>query len=178
MLAAKKNPKIIKWQIYGTDDAIPTLVMDINPKELSISYKKIINRTRTYGGFIEEHWGDDIDALTGSGKTAMFFSGDGLTVENRRQSEALNTFLDLLGIYQNNGAQTDNNNRIVKVGRVRMDFDNKLYDGFFESFTFNELAEEPFVLSYDFSFKILRSYGEYQVARSVTTSQFLNGLGT
>jgi len=174
-IAAKKNLKSIRWSIYGSDNAaiIPALVMDINPNELSISYSKIINRARTLEGFIEEHWGDDLNTISGNGKTAMFFGDRGLTVGQRRDTESFGNFLKLIQIYSNNGVDLNSESKSVKVGRVRMQYDYKVYDGYFESLTITETAEDPFLLSYEFSFKVLKTFGEYKVAQPLHVSEFL-----
>lgn len=47
------------------------LVMDVNPTTLSISYTPLINVTQTDGGFVEEHWGDEADSLSASGRSPV-----------------------------------------------------------------------------------------------------------
>ena len=181
MIGTKLNHKRLKWSIIGieTTNITPSLIIDINPKELNIAYKKIINRVRTLGGFLEEHWGDEMDVITGSGSTSMYYDADrGLTVTNRRSSESMQNFLRLVNIYRNNGAElSTKTNRINRVGRIRLEYDGKTYDGYFETFSIEETAEQPFVFTYSFTFKVQRTFGEYKVSKALMIDQFLEVLG-
>ena len=49
-------------------------------------------------------------------------------------------------------------------------------DGYFESFTVNEVAEEPFTLTYSFNYKIIRTFGEYKVAKTTSIIDFILGV--
>jgi hypothetical protein len=169
-----KNKQGIKWQVINSSINIPVLVMLINPSDISVSLKKIINRTRTKGGFAEEHWGNDLNSIQANGKTAMFYDNKGLTTKNRRASEAMDNFHKLVSIYRNNAVEYNESNEIVRVGRIRMFFGSKIYDGYFESFNINEEAEEPFVFPYDFSFKVIRTYGGYSLEKVYSINNFIS----
>lgn len=165
----QKSLECMKWKVLNVDDDIPLLVMLINPSDLNVNLKKIITRTRTKGGFTEEHWGNDINSITANGKTAMFYGDKGITTKDRRLSEAMANFKKLFDIYRNNGVQFDESGNIAKVGRIRMFWHTRIYDGFFESFSINEESEEPFTFSYDFVFKILKSYGGYSLSKTLSS---------
>lgn len=66
-----RNKKLIIWQIGGLPQqyTLPDLIMKINPQNLNQQYTQLINRKRTFGGFIEEHWGEQLDSLSASGKS-------------------------------------------------------------------------------------------------------------
>lgn len=165
MKTAKQVPVPISWSVKG-DVNIPTFTMLFNPANLDISYSKLITETRTLGGFVHEFWGEQLTTLAASGKTAMFIDENGLTNKNSRTTEAYKNFMSLLNIYKNNGigyfkkfdsiASKSNQTKIASLGIISMYFDNKMYDGYFESFTNTEDATRPFNLDYSFSFKAVR----------------------
>lgn len=47
----------------------------INPNTMSMNMSKTINRTQSMVGFIEEHWGEELDTMTLQGSTAAFVLG-------------------------------------------------------------------------------------------------------
>jgi len=174
MIGVTKNLQGIKWQVVNSSINIPVLVMLINPSDISANFKKIITRTRTKGGFAEEHWGNDLNSLQVNGKTAMFYNDKGLTTRDRRVSEAMANFYKLVAIYRNNAVEYNEANELVRVGRIRMFWESRIYDGFFESFNINEESEDQFVFTYDFSFKILKSYGGYNLAKVYSVDNFIS----
>jgi len=181
----KRNKQAIVWRISGIKSPPPDLVMFINPANLDLSYSQLINETRTLGGFIQEFWGEQLTTLSASGQTAMFYSDKGITNKDSRISEAYQNFIRLVNIYKNNGkdysderitlASKTNPNRIVSFGTVIMTYINKEYEGFFESFTMKEIAEKPFSLEYDFSFKVVRTIGDLIVQNGLYLSEIDNG---
>jgi len=169
-----KNKKSVIWQIDGIPDKykVPDLIMKINPSNLSSNYSQLINRKRTLGGFIEEHWGEQLDSISASGKTGQFVNKLGLTNFTRRDTAAYNDFQNLIAIYRNNGVLYDSfTNRIIAQGSVVMNYDSNIYKGYFENFTITESADKPFELNYDFSFKVTQEVypGRMKSFRSVTT---------
>jgi hypothetical protein len=48
------------------------LVMLINPASVSLNLSKMINRTQTMTGWVEEHWGEELDTITLQGSGAGF----------------------------------------------------------------------------------------------------------
>ena len=98
--------KVIIWQVRGVTESlkIPDLIMKINPSNLDEQYTQLINRKRTFGGFIEEHWGEQLSTLSASGITRSFFGSNGLTNYNRRDTEGYREFEQFVTIYRNNGS--------------------------------------------------------------------------
>jgi hypothetical protein len=47
----------------------------INPTTLTSNMAKIINRTQTMTGWVEDHWGEELDTITCQGSTASFVLG-------------------------------------------------------------------------------------------------------
>jgi len=169
-----RNKKAIIWQISGLPDKykVPDLIMKINPQNLGCNYTQLINRKRTLGGFIEEHWGEQLDTLSASGKTGQFIGQSGLTSAERRKTEAFKNFENLIAIYRNNGSLFhESTGKIIAQGWVVMNYDNCIYRGYFENFSISEIADKQFELSYNFTFKVtLEIYpGRVKSFRSVTT---------
>ena len=173
-IAAKydKNKHLISWRIEGLRDTPPEFTLIVNPVNLDISYTQLVNETRTMGGFLQEYWGEQLTTLSAAGRTAMFFGSEGLTNYESRDSEAYQNFIRLLNLYKCNGkeyidetqrqtlATKANPDRIVGFARVIMIYMNKEYEGYFESFTYKEMAEKPFYIEYDFSFKVNKIIGD------------------
>jgi hypothetical protein len=57
----------------------------VNPASISINMSKIINRTQSMTGWIEEHWGEEIDTVTFTGSSAAFVTGRTLLRNVRQQ---------------------------------------------------------------------------------------------
>jgi hypothetical protein len=180
----KKNQRAIIWRIEDTTNPPPDLVMLINPDNLNLSYNQLLNETRTLGGFVEEFWGEQLTTFSASGRTAMFYSSGGLTRLDSKTSTAYENFIYFLNIYRNNGKSYDNkstsatyknSNKITSVGTVVMNYINKDYEGFFDSFTIRELAEKPFYLEYDLSFKVTRIIGDFIVQSQNFVQDQING---
>ena len=181
MLGIIKNRQSIIWRIEGTQTPPPPLTMLINPANLDIAYTPLINETRTLGGFIHEFWGEQLTTLSASGQTAMAYDNHGITNLNMRTSEAYQNFVRLMNIYKNNGKDYSENrntlalkanpDRIMSFGTIIMTYIDKEYQGYFESFNYKEDSTKPFSLQYDFSFKIVRTVGDF----IVQSSNFLAG---
>lgn len=57
----------------------------INPSSMSQNMSKIVNRTQTMVGWVEEHWGEELDTITFQGSTAAFLSG-AVSMRNAREA--------------------------------------------------------------------------------------------
>lgn len=175
-IGIKNNKQSIIWRIEGLQEIPPELTMLINPANLDISYTQLVNETRTLGGFILEYWGEALTQLSASGTTAMFYNEGGIDNKDLRISEAYQNFIRLVNIYKNNGkdyyndrvtlAKNINADRIISFGQVIMTYMEKQYQGYFESFTIKELAEKPFYFEYDFSFKVVKTVGDFIIQSS------------
>jgi|GEM_PF-5218901 len=168
------NRKAIIWQIEGLPDrySLPDLVMRINPDNLSSNYSQLINRKRTLGGFIEEHWGEQLDTLSASGRTGQFFGDKGLTNVKSRATKSYQEFEKLVSMYRNNGTLYDESTGLILAqGFVVMNYDSSIYNGYFENFSITEIADKPFELQYNFTFKVTHEVfpGRILSFQSVTT---------
>lgn len=169
-----RNKKLIIWQVKGLPDkyTLPDLTMKINPKNLDAQYTQLINRKRTLGGFIEEHWGEQLDSLSASGQTSQFYGPTGLTNEGRRDTDGFKSFEKFVAIYRNNGTLYDEKTgKIISQGFVVMNYDDAIYNGYFESFNIQESDQKQFELEYDFTFKVTKEVypGRIQSFKNVTT---------
>ena len=154
-----RNKKLIIWQIGGLSDQyrLPDLIMKINPENLNSQYTQLVNHKRTWGGFVEEHWGEQLDSISSSGKTAQFYGELGLTNQGRRDTDNFKDFEKFIALYRNNGTLYDpKTGRIVAQGYVTMNYDDAVYRGYFDNFSLDEIAEKPYELQYDFSFKVTK----------------------
>lgn len=174
-------PMILK--IIGTTQAasIPTLVLLVNPATLEMNYAKKVTQTQTRGGFVEEHWGEELDRITASGTTLGWFqiqqtkdsqtgsrkvltSGDA-----RSATAAYQNFTSLLDVYKNNASVYSSGGFVLnktagvtkgivtEFGFVNMVFDNGNYMGAFQSFNYRETGDKPFTFDYDFEFTVYRT---------------------
>lgn len=171
-----RNKKPIIWQIRDIPDKykLPDLAMNINPESLSSSYKQLIKRKRTLGGFLEEHWGEELDSLSLSGRSATFFGELGLTNKARRDTDAYREFQKLTSIYRNNGTLYDEKTgTIVAQGSVIMIYDSVVYRGYFESFEINEIADKQFNLQYSLSFKVSQELFPGRIKSFINTTTVL-----
>ena len=176
-----RNKKLIIWQIGGlpTSYTLPDLTMKINPENLNTQFSQLLNRKRTWGGFIEEHWGEQLDSLSASGISSQFYSELGLTNESRRDTDSFKEFEKFINVYRNNGTLYDQKTGAILVqGYVVMNYDNAIYKGYFESFSLNEIAEKQYQLQYDFSFKVTKEIypGRISTFSNITTVSQPNSL--
>lgn len=58
----------------------------VNPNTLSVNMAKVVGRSQSMTGWIEEHWGDELDTITFSGSSAAFVTG-GDRLKNIRPSQ-------------------------------------------------------------------------------------------
>jgi hypothetical protein len=59
-----------KYVINGY--SIVGLVLIINPTSVSVNLGKMVNRTQSMTGWIEDHWGEELDTITFQGSSAGF----------------------------------------------------------------------------------------------------------
>jgi hypothetical protein len=136
----------------------------------------------TREGPIIEHWGEQQDKLSLSGKLAAFVAidtqpsddsnnlggGPGLTRVARQYSASYQNFLSLYLLYRNNGglyvntlADTMKNNllsRLSLLGSIYIYYDNTLYIGSFDSFNITEADTTPYSLEYSIEFTVRATF--------------------
>lgn len=142
----------------------PTLILLINPDNLDIKFAHKTNEARVRwvdyddSAYILQTHHDELDTLSASGKTAMFYSDKGITNIDATKSLAYENLQQLLAVFKNNGLNYNRRNPrysvIESVGRVLITYDGYIYRGSFETLTITETAENPFSLDFSYDFKI------------------------
>jgi hypothetical protein len=137
---------------------IPVIQFHINPTSINFQYKKIITRQRTRGGWIEEHWGDELDVVNIEASTGSFLSLEtGLNVTRRHETLSMINFQEILAIYKNNACVYDNLGNIVNQGDVFIEYDTYKLFGQFQSFNWDETIDNPFRYVFNFAFEVKRT---------------------
>ena len=131
------------------------LVMHINPQNYSESHNKRIERIQTRGGWVEQHWGDDLTEINADGSTGAFMNiYTGLTSVLRQRTIAWDRYRDLHDLYRNNGSVYDPFGNIVLQGNVMLMYDRGTYLGFFRTFSVEETDDQPFAFKVTWDFKV------------------------
>lgn len=138
------------------------LVSHVNPSSLDERMSQKIERIQTKGGWVEQHWGEELDEISASQTTGAFFDlSHGLTGEAifRRNTIAYDRFHDLIELYRNNGSIYNSGGQILFQGRVVVNYASqdrmeKRYEGYFINFEVSE-EEKPWSFSLSWSFKVI-----------------------
>lgn len=142
------------------------LVMHINPSSLSETYTKKTERFQTRGGWVEQHWGDELTDLSADGTTGAFMNvHTGLSSILRQRTIAWDRYRDLYDIYHNNAAVHDPFGNVVLQGQIMLMYDRGVYLGRFRDFEVEETDESPFAFSLSWSFRVEQTI--LQIANSL-----------
>lgn len=155
-----QNGKVpVLFQVVSPDKTtllLPVfLYMHVNPSEISFNYSQNIERFETMGGFVEQHFGEELIDVSASNSTGTFVSVEnGATTGNRRNTIAYRKMQHLIQIFKSNGSVYDSHGNVRFRGRIRIVFGGGIYDGFFETLEVSETADSPFSLELSWSFKV------------------------
>lgn len=142
----------------GVPVIIPEITLHISPTNLDFQYRKIITRTRTRGGWIEQHWGEELDVVSVTASTGTFqILGTGLTVAQRHESIARINFQEIFDIYKNNACVYDDGGNIISQGDAYIEYDTWKLSGQFMSFNYTEAAEQPYKWDFSFDFEVTKT---------------------
>lgn len=131
------------------------LVMHVNPANLSETNNKKIERFQTRGGWVEQHWGDELVELSADGSTGAFVNlYTGLSSVLRQRTIAWDRYRDLYDLYHNNGSLYDPFGNLVLSGHILLMFDRGTFIGRFRSFDVQETDSSPFAFTMSWTFKI------------------------
>lgn len=173
---APLKPMVIELEI---NESPPPLVLLINPESLDLKFVPKVSEIRTRwidrseSGYIFHTHHDELDVLTASGRSAMFYTSRGLTSAERERTLGWENIQQLVAVYRNNGMNFNKkpNRRgtgvIDSVGRVLIIYDGYLYRGSFESFTLGETADRPFNLTFTFDFKVTETFNVRGVSQTI-----------
>jgi hypothetical protein len=149
----------------------PPLRLMVNPRQFDVKGTKIVNDGNwSRNGHIIEHWGDEQDKISASGRVAGFYAvdavrgnGPGLTRTARNYSASWQNFQSLYMLYRNNGAmylsdyQGDKDN-LSLVGSIYLYYDSILYIGSFDTFTITEEEGAPHTIEYSWEFTVRAAF--------------------
>lgn len=132
-----------------------TLVSHVNPQNFAESFNKKIERFQTRGGFVEQHWGDDLTEISVDQSTGAFINiTTGLSSVLRQRTIAWDRYRDLYDLYRNNGSVYDPFGSVVLQGWIMLMYDRGLYIGTFRNFSVEETDETPFMFRLAWTFKV------------------------
>jgi len=149
-------------QQTNTDEVSLTLL--INPEDLTIGQSTVAENSFTRRGWVTGIWGRQQITISGSGSTAGFYvQGEGLSNFNRRNSLGFISFQTLIALFKNNGyyfhdASEDptlfkDSSRVISVmDQIKIDYDGTSYVGAFSTFSFDDVAEMPYRMTYSLEF--------------------------
>lgn len=138
------------------------LVLQVNPRSLSINHSREVAQSTTRGRFVRQHFGSSVSTLSFEGATGGFMrlyagatgsAGGGLQGGSRRETLAYERYLDLLALFHNNGVVYTRRGRVALCGAVRMSFFGGTYQGWFVSFNVQEQADHPHQFSVSAEFQ-------------------------
>lgn len=131
------------------------LVLHVNPSSFSEQHSKRVERIQTRGGWVEQHWGDELSEISASGSTGAFMNmQSGLASVSRQKTIAWDRYRDLYDLYRNNGAVYDPYGNIVLQGHILLMYDRGSYLGTFTSFEVEETTDTPFSFNISWNFKV------------------------
>lgn len=134
------------------------LVLHVNPSTINESKNKRIERFQTRGGWVEQHWQDELDEISCDGSTGAFMNVlTGLASILRQRTIAWDRFRDLYDLYRNNGSVYDPYGNIVLQGDVMLMYDRGTYIGYFKQFDFEETDDSPFAFKMSWTFKVTQT---------------------
>ena len=163
----------------GAMEVTPPLLLSLTPEALEPSYSKYVEVIQTYGGFVEQHWGEHLVSLSCSHSTGAFVNlKTGLANAEidpdtgrpyRQDALAMDRKDDLIDLYRSNGLVTGEDGHVLLVGRVRMAFDGGIYDGHFSDLNVEETAEQPFSMRVTWTYKIREVIQQVALASVIGT---------
>jgi hypothetical protein len=166
--AAQKAQIIELQQTLQAMAETPPLRMLVNPSSFSVKSDKIVADSgwSRNGATIIEHWGNNQEKISASGKLAGYYAidalnavGPGLTRTARNFSQSWQNFQSLVTFYANNGGihlkdmSTGGQERnLSMLGSIYLYYDNTLYIGSFDSLNVSESETTPHTTDYSFEF--------------------------
>lgn len=151
-----KRPVII--DVLGPDwvtSVLPEglrMVLHVNPQTMNVKHTRLVERIQTWGGFVEQHYGDNTEEISFDMATGGFmrmYAGLSSNTNpamggTRRDTIAYDKYLDLLALVHSNGSVYDMNGTIAYQGILKLTFDGGVYLGWFQDFAVTESADKPY----------------------------------
>lgn len=134
------------------------LVLHVNPSNFSEQHKKKVERIQTRGGFVEQHWGDDLTEISADGSTGAFMNiYTGTSSALRQRTIAWDRYRDLHDLFRSNGSVYDPYGSVVLQGNIMLLYDRGTYIGYFRSFEIEDTDDSPFAFRISWSFQVLEA---------------------
>lgn len=148
------------------------MVMHVNPANFNETHTKKVEKIQTRGGFVEQHWGDELSEISCDGSTSAFVNlYSGLSSVLRQQTIAWDRYRDLHDLYRNNGDVYDPYGNIVLRGNVMLMYDKGVYIGSFSSFESEETDSSPFTFNLSWNFKVEQIISQLPQLQANNTGQ-------
>lgn len=157
MINSNSNDKVrtlIVWEVpvLGSTAFVE---MYVNPQNLKISDKKLIQNQRTKGGYILQYWGEDFTDISLSGSTGA----GGIEAINVLRDVYRSEQLTLQKILQSRGQSSKRRQSLGQLATsVVMWYQGQGFRGFFETFNYDEATSGFF--TYTATFKAVEIIGE------------------
>jgi hypothetical protein len=131
------------------------LILHVNPISFAETFNKKVERFQTLGGFVEQHWGDDLSEISGDQSTGAFINlHTGLSSVLRQRTIAWDRYQDLYDLYRNNGGVYNPTGDIPLQGWILLIYDRGTYVGTFRNFSVEETDDSPFAFKISWTFKV------------------------
>lgn len=157
------------------------LVLHVNPTSMKIAYERVVERTQTRSGYVEQHWGDGTQTINFDMATGGFMrlyaglannTSPTLTQGTRRESLAYDSYLDMLALFHNNGSVYDLKGRVALQGIIKVTFDGGVYYGWFTTFNVTESADKPFQFTLTAAFEVSHEVQTWRTTATQSASLF------
>lgn len=136
---------------------IPPLLMLINPSSMQTSYSKVAQHTaRNRKGFLRETWGEEMPRITFTFKIGAYYAGrarpsqtnvvSGMQRASRNDSASYQQLQTMLSLFQGGTYLLDtttNSRAFPLVGNLAIEYDQMVYVGHMENFTFTDDETHP-----------------------------------
>ena len=138
--------------------SVPPLLLLINPSSMQVTYTKIANfQNRSRYGFIYEAWGEEMPKISFTFKIGAFTAGlssitqkgsvvSGVQRASRNDSASFQQLMNMLAMFQGGTylQDTETNSRAFPmVGNLAIEYDQTVYVGHMESFSFSDEESKP-----------------------------------
>lgn len=147
------------------------LALHTNPETMDEKFSKSNTVSRSYAGYIEFQWPDELSSISCSGSSGLFINPDvglassynffdnfGLNEgKSRSATMAYERLSDFLELFRSNGNVYTASGRPAVRSSVLMMYDRGIYAGLFDTFEVSEVNEKQFSFDLSWSFKVENS---------------------
>ena len=157
----------------------PPLVLLINPSTFVVNYEKIQQYTqRTRNGYVFQSWGENQPSISFTGMIGAFVAGSlgqkvagGVQFASKRDSASYQNLMNLLTLFRNNGSIYDNLSGVSApyfVGSVAIEYDQMVYVGNFNSFSWSYEAEKQNGgIQFDIDFTVTQMFDNHEATENI-----------